>query len=343
MKISMLVSLMTAFSMMIGNAGELVEVHQDHTLDHITFGSCLKNPSGGAIMDQVAKLQPDLFVWLGDNIYVDTNDRTERFDKLYTKLGNNPYFKKLQSTCPNLAIWDDHDYGNNNRDRSYPLKSEAKKAFAKFWQIPGSSPIWKRDGIYRAHEYGPADKRVQIILLDGRWNLDKQNTTEKDSYLGAEQWAWLEKILMRPAKVRVICSGVQVVKINTMHNGWEMWGRHPVERTRLFELITRHKINGVVFISGDMHVAEIFCTTKTAYPFYDVTASGMDIAHPHSGKFLTKNADFKPVGPPLLDKNFGGIQIEWGANPNLTLELRNSEGKRFHSHSVPLSALQFKP
>ena len=52
--------------MMIGNAGELVEVHQDHTLDHITFGSCLKNPSGGAIMDQVAKLQPDLFVWLGD-------------------------------------------------------------------------------------------------------------------------------------------------------------------------------------------------------------------------------------------------------------------------------------
>lgn len=144
--------------MMIGNAGELVEVHQDHTLDHITFGSCLKNPSGGAIMDQVAKLQPDLFVWL-----------------------------------------------------------------------------------------------------------------------------------------------------------------------------------------GDMHVAEIFCTTKTAYPFYDVTASGMDIAHPHSGKFLTKNADFKPVGPPLLDKNFGGIQIEWGANPNLTLELRNSEGKRFHSHSVPLSALQFKP
>ena len=138
MKISMLVSLMTAFSIVIGNAGELVEVHQDHTLDHITFGSCLKNPSGGVIMDQVAKLQPDLFVWLGDNIYVDTNDRTERFDKLYTKLGNNPYFKKLQSTCPNLAIWDDHDYGNNNRDRSYPLKSEAKKAFAKFWQIPGS-------------------------------------------------------------------------------------------------------------------------------------------------------------------------------------------------------------
>ena len=209
---TLLIILIISFLAVIPLNGDekVVTVHEEMELKRIAFGSCLKNPKGAQILDTVVKFKPDLFVWLGDNIYVDTNNKTERFKQLYDTLGANPRFKKLRETCPNLAVWDDHDYGNNNVNKSYPLKDISKKAFAEFWQIPKDSQVWNHGGIYQAHEYGPQHKRVQVILLDGRWFLDPANKTKQDSYLGAEQWAWLEKVLSRPAKVRgylLWCSG----------------------------------------------------------------------------------------------------------------------------------------
>ena len=65
----------------------------------------------------VVDYKPDLFVWLGDNIYVDTYDKPERFEQLYGQLGANPRYQKLKAACPQLAVWDDHDYGLNDGDR----------------------------------------------------------------------------------------------------------------------------------------------------------------------------------------------------------------------------------
>ena len=309
------------------------------TLKRIAFGSCLKNPNGAAYLDKVVDYKPDLFIWLGDNIYVDTNDKPQRFGELYGQLGANPRFQKLRATCPQLAIWDDHDYGNDNVGRDYPLKEESKKAFCEFWQIPDSSPVWSRNGIYRAVEYGPADKRVQIILLDGRWNLNKRKPRQKDSYLGAEQWVWLEQVLKRPAKLRLIASGLQVVKLNAMGDQWEMWGHHPSERNRLFGLIESTKANGVVFISGDKHFAELYKTTDTTYPLYDLTASGLDQVYPHAGNARPNQTQ---VGKSLIKSfNFGGIVIDWD-KATLQLEILDGDGKAFLSHPLALRELQPK-
>jgi alkaline phosphatase D len=318
----------------------VVEVQTDHAVSRIAFGSCLRKPSGAEILDKITDYKPDLFVWLGDNIYVDTMDQSERFDELYGELDANPRMQKFRESCPQLAIWDDHDYGADNSGKSYPLKKESKQAFGKFWQVPASSSFWTREGIYRAVEYGGANQRVQVILLDGRWHLDQANPNAVDSYLGLAQWKWLEEVLKRPAKVRVICSGVQVIKINDNGRGWEMWDQHPTERQRLFDLIESTKGNGAVFISGDMHFGEIFKTTDTAYPFYDVTASGLDQVHPHEGK--TKPGPMQ-VGQSLTKSlNFGGLVIDWKKQA-LQLEILNGEGEVFLSHPVLLKDLQAKP
>ncbi|MDX1679829.1 MAG: alkaline phosphatase D family protein [Akkermansiaceae bacterium] len=316
---------------------QTVEVHPDRTLSRIAFGSCLKNPKGGDILDEVIKYQPDLFVWLGDNVYVDTWGQPERFDQLYGQLGANPRFRKLGEACPQLAIWDDHDYGHDNQDKTYPLKEQSKAAFGRFWKIPESSTFWSREGIYRAHEYGKPGKRVQVVLLDGRWHLDKANARQPDSYLGKAQWAWLEQVLKRPAELRLICSGVQVVKLNDNGAEWEMWGDHPGERKRLFELIERTKANGVIFLSGDMHFAEIYKTTDTGYSLYDITASGLDQAYPHAGKALPGP---QQVGKSLIrSTNFGGVVIDWPKR-TLKLELLDGEGGLFLSHPVALEELR---
>lgn len=318
---------------------QVVELKADHAVSRIAFGSCLRKPGGAEILDQIAAYKPDAFVWLGDNIYVDTKDKPEKFEELYGQLGANPRYQKFRELCPQLAVWDDHDYGADNSGKAYPLKKESKAAFGKFWQVPAKSDFWTREGIYRAMEYGAADQRVQVILLDGRWHLDQADPQAADSYLGKAQWAWLEQVLKRPAKVRVICSGVQVIKLNGNGKGWEMWGHHPTERQRLFDLVESTKAEGVVFISGDMHFGEIFKTTDTAYPFYDVTASGMDQVYAHAGK-TESGPGQEQVGQSLIKSlNFGGLVIDW-KKAVLQLEILNGAGELHHRHSVPLKELQ---
>ena len=315
----------------------IAEVQADQELSRIAFGSCLRKPSGAAILDKVVDYKPDLFVWLGDNIYVDTFDKPEKFEQLYGQLGANPRYQKLKQTCPQLAVWDDHDYGMDNHHKDYPLKDLSKVAFGKFWDVPATSAFWTREGIYRCVEYGKPGKKVQMILLDGRWFLDKQNMEAADSYLGKEQWAWLEEVLKRPADVRVICSGVQVIKLNANGINWEMWGHHPSEQKRLYDLIESTKANGAVFISGDMHFGEIYKTADTSYPLYDITASGMDQKHPNAGKAQPNQHQ---IGESLFKSlNFGGIVIDW-EKATLHLELLNGEGELHHRHSIPFKELQ---
>lgn len=331
--ITLFVFLATGYS---DNKDQKSWIKPDHVVHKIAFGSCLKNPKKGDILSKVVEYKPDLFIWLGDNIYVDTNTDKGKFNRQYTKLGSNPLFKKLNETCPNLATWDDHDYGNNNVDMRYPLKKTAKEEFGKFWKVPKDNQFWHQEGIYRFHEFGTKGKLVQVILLDGRWFRDSKNATKKDSYLGKKQWAWLETVLKRPADLRIICSGLQVLRINS--HKWEMVGQHPSERQALFDIVTRTKANGVVFISGDKHFSEIHRTTKTPYPLYDVTSSGLDTAWRTIGK-SQDTGDYEKVGESLRDYNFGSITIDW-SKTSVKLQIRNSEGKVHNEKEVDLELLK---
>lgn len=319
----------------------LVVLEADKPVTRIAFGSCLKDPKGGAILDRVQAFDPNVFIWLGDNVYIDTNDDLSLFKQRYDLLGSNPRFQKLRTHATTLAIWDDHDYGNNNVGMTYPLKQHSKEQFGSFWRVPDDEAFWTRDGIYRAYEYGQSGQRVQVILLDGRWFLDQKNLDKPGAYLGESQWRWLEEVLKRPAEVRLICSGVQVVRVNDEGRSWEMVGHHPGERQRLFDLVEKTQAQGVVFLSGDMHFAEIHRTTKTVYPLYDVTASGLDTVWSKLGKSRA-TGDYEQVGPGLLAENFGSIEIDWQGSPSIRLQVRDNKGEVFNEQHLELDQLQVR-
>jgi alkaline phosphatase D len=91
--------------------------------------------------------------------------------------------------------------------------------------------------------------------------------------LGAEQWLWLEAELAKPADLRLICSGSQ---FSIEYNGYEAWANFPYEQKRMLELIKKARANGVIFLTGDVHYAEISKLEEPGlYPIYDVTASGI--------------------------------------------------------------------
>ncbi|MDX2135689.1 MAG: alkaline phosphatase D family protein [Saprospiraceae bacterium] len=321
----------------------------------IAFGSCGHEDKPWPILDTALLYRPDMFIFLGDNIYGDTKDMSVLQAK-YRQLGEKPEFQRLRNQTRVLATWDDHDYGWNDSGRHYPFKAESKQIFLDFWGEPENSPRRQHEGIYTAYLFEYQGKILQVILLDNRtfrddllpcpnqkkkdrrffYDLDYQVHTSKDStLLGEAQWAWLEQELRKPADVRIIGTGTQ---FGISYNGYEAWANFPHEQERMYDLIRRTRANGVLFISGDVHYGEISrIEPEGLYPIYDVTASGIT----STWDFPTPN-DNRIEGP-IMDNHFGLISIDWQQkDPAVKMEIYDIRGNQRVEHGVRLSEISFK-
>lgn len=202
----------------------------------IAIGSCLRYTPGGDALGDIPSDDPDLMLWLGDNIYADSADMAV-MRSLYEALGANPRFQAIAATTEMMAVWDDHDMGGNNVNATWPHRDEARAEFVRFWGAGPDDPRADQSGVYSARTFGSGERTVQVILLDVRYNLDPWDYAGTDparQILGATQWAWLRERLAEPATVRIIGSGVQVVQDYDINAEWESWGDSPLERERLY-------------------------------------------------------------------------------------------------------------
>ena len=91
----------------------------------IAFGSCLSQDRPDPIWDAVLAMDPDLWIWLGDNIYGDSSDPEVLWAK-WSALYESPRYTALRETCPVLGTWDDHDYGKNDAGVEFAAKAESQ-------------------------------------------------------------------------------------------------------------------------------------------------------------------------------------------------------------------------
>lgn len=320
-------------------------VAAEEPLTRILFGSCIKQEKPIPILETVLSRNPELFLFLGDNVYADTDDMDE-MRKKYAKLGNVPAFQKLREDSQIMATWDDHDYGRNDAGAEYPMRAEAQKVFLEFWGRPDNPG---RAGVSDSKIFGPVGKRVQVILLDTRYFRGPLKTGERRtggkyyptedtsiSMLGEKQWLWLEKELRKPAEIRLIGSGIQIVPEAA---GQETWSNLPHERQRLFDVIAETKAEGVILLSGDRHWSEFSRVSENApYPLYDFTSSSLNQIHPRGTP--TENR-FRVSEKTYHKENFGEIEIDWaGEETSLTVSIRDLEGKVKIAERVLLTELR---
>ena len=307
------------------------------TLQRIAFGSCAEDGDSQAIWEPLAAAKPDLFLFIGDTVYADTEDM-EVMKSKYDLLAAEPGYQKLLATCPILATWDDHDYGVNDGDATYPKKAESAEIMLDFFDVPADSPRHQREGVYGAYRFGPEGRRVQVILLDTRYFksrpvADARSEEEKKrlniigryvgtdepaaTVLGEAQWKWLEEQLRQPADVRLLVSSIQVV---ADEKGIDSWGNFPRERERLYKLIETTGAQGVLLVTGDVHFSEISRTDDGPYPLYDFTSSGLT----HVSEPLAAAVNnFRVSDGVYVKPNFGVIDIDWEATPpTITLSTR---------------------
>ena len=319
----------------------------------ICFGSCCNQNKDQPILNTIVKQSPELFIYLGDNIYGDTKNMDVLKAK-YKQLGDKPEFQNLRKNTTVLSVWDDHDYGWNDAGKEYEFKEQSKEIFMEFWQVPSDSPRRKHKGIYGSHILTDKSKQhtLQVILLDTRTFRDplmKRDRSRKEfknayqpdpnpekTFLGDEQWKWLETELSKPADLRIVCSSIQ---FGHAYNGWESWTNFPAQQKKMYDLIRKTKANGIVFISGDVHWAEISKRQPEGlYPIYDITASGLteDWHNVEPNKFR--------VGKPFRNNHFGMIEIDWQKeSPSLDFKIIDVEGKVQIEHKVDsLDTLQLE-
>lgn len=339
-----------AFLYLVLVTQNIAQVTVPSLVHRIAFGSCNNQNAEQPMWETILQNNPDIFIFLGDNIYGDTEDMNILRQK-YSKQGENPGYKKLKAKVPVLAVWDDHDYGVNDGGKEYLKKEESKIIFLNFFGEPKNSDRWNHKGIYHSLYIGPEGKKLQIILLDNRTFRDKLCVGRKDTdclgeyipctdttktMLGDEQWKWLENELKKPADLRLICSSTQFL---VDFNGWEAWANMPHERQKFLNLIKNTKAENVFFISGDLHYAELSeLKEKELYPIFDLTSSGLTHGHNCAGE--NKNR----IQGAFMSPNFGWIDIDWTGKDgaSLTLEIRDVKNDVKLSKEIPLSDMTFK-
>lgn len=323
-------------------------------INKIAFGSCAEENKSQPILDLVVKHRPDLFVYLGDNIYGDTDDSAVLKAK-YDSLAAKPEFQRLRRAMPVLATWDDHDFGWNDAGKHYPLKETSRRLFLDFFNEPANSERRRHPGIYTSYIFEGKGKKLQLILLDNRtfrsdlrkyrgelsrqpeffYPLDYYPHEITDSVLlGETQWQWLEQELRKPADIRIIGSGSQ---FGISFNGYEAWANFPHEQKRFLELLKKTGAGGVLFITGDVHYGEISKLQYPGlYPVYDVTASGLT----STWHFATPNTN--RIEGPVMDNHFGMLTIDWEqADPSIKMEIRDIRDNQRVEHTIRLSEISF--
>jgi alkaline phosphatase D len=96
-------------------------------LQRIAFGSCAMQFKPQPIWDAIGKRAPDLFLFLGDNIYADYDGKNaftsteETLNREWRHLENEHHFSRFRKQVPIMATWDNHDYGKHDGGAEFEL------------------------------------------------------------------------------------------------------------------------------------------------------------------------------------------------------------------------------
>lgn len=329
-------------------------VRPETILEKIGVGSCLHQNRAQPIWETVFERNPDLMLMVGDNVYANERTLQEKYEMAFSREG----YKKLLRDYEVLATYDDHDFGNNDSDRTNPARKTAERLALDHFKVPDDDPRRSRDGVYGSYIYGPEGSRVQVILLDTRYFKDTwkigsakpapgygRYVPDEDpskTILGEAQWAWLEKALKEVADLRLVVSSFQVIP---NERGAENWGEFPVERSRLFDLIGSTGAKGVILLSGDVHFSELSVLQDFDYPLYEFTSSAMAHRHNTNDGGATPHSEaanrFRVPEFVYTADTAGEIQIDWrGKDTRITLRILGVENEVVAARDIMLNELQ---
>jgi alkaline phosphatase D len=279
---------------------------------------------GEEIFDSIAATAPDLMLWLGDNIYLREAEYTSRdaINRRYRFYRAHPAMQKLWTATQHVAIWDDHDFGPDNSDLSYPAAGWTREMFHRYWPLPFTPPS---DGLYGKVLQGDVD----IFMLDDRSYRDHPAYPSADKAMyGPKQMKWLKTALLYSrAPFKIVAGGSQFFNRASRS---ECWLRYEGECQDFLRFLEEARIPGVVFLSGDRHFTEHLSIKRAGlYPLNEFTISPLTSGPSSSYNDAERsNPDVVP-GSLLNERNFAILTVSGPrAQRSLAIEVRDTRGQK---------------
>lgn len=251
------------------------------------FASCARTGSTNAVFETILGQHPLFFMNIGDFHYLNIarNDRA-LFRAAYETVLHSSTQSDLYRHVPFVYIWDDHDFGPNDSDRTAPGREASRLTYQEY--VP-HYPLAAGRGnvpIYQAFTVG----RARFILTDLRSERDRaeRRDTQRKSMMGAPQKKWFKRELLNAnGKYPLIfwvstvpwigTKGVRIYpnpkpapkspplsspkgrdfrgRDERMRSETEdAWPGYATERRELADFIKTNHIRGLCILSGDAHM-----------------------------------------------------------------------------------------
>jgi alkaline phosphatase D len=291
----------------------------------VAYGSCPRYQLDREqeIWSTIYRFHPDLFFWVGDNIYGDTLD-PEILAEEWRRQRDVATLQPVIHSIPQLALWDDHDFGLNDYDRRHPGKAQALEVFERYWANPAYG-LPQTPGVFFEYRYGGVD----FFFIDCRYYRDpnKEPDHPGKTLLGKGQREWLQGALKRSdAPFKVIISGSGWSK--GKGPGGDSWASYLNERDALFDFIRDKEIKGVILLSGDTHRGELNAiprSEKGGYDFYDLVSSPLgQITNPWDP---SRKPEVRIRKVFSREENFGFLEFDLTEDPTMRFTLIGKSGR----------------
>jgi len=284
-----------------------------------------------SIFTVITEKSPDFMLWLGDNIYLREPDwgTLNGIINRYSAGRSVPELQPLLGSTHHYAIWDDHDYGPNNSDRSFRNKRESLDVFKLFWLNP-TYGTEDESGITTSFAWGDVD----FFLLDNRWFRSPNGRQTGDrTILGSAQLQWLiDGLSSSRAPFKIIAIGGQVLNPAAKY---ENMATYPDERAGLLDLIEKEKIKGVMFLTGDRHHTELTKLDRAgSYPLYDLTVSPLTATPSNIAGEEVNN--LRVDGTLVTVNNFALLKVTGAKGArSLLIQIHSAEGSLLWERTIP--------
>ncbi|MFM9972728.1 MAG: alkaline phosphatase D family protein [Burkholderiales bacterium] len=211
------------------------------------------------LFDQISARNPEFFLHLGDTIYADLrrnqfSPSVSHYRRKHASSRRDPHLQQFLLRHAAYAMWDDHET-DNNCHAGHAHIAEGRQVFREFWPSRGPAA----DGLYRQFSWAGVD----FYMLDTRSYRSPQTAAEgpEKTMLGPGQKQWfLDALAKSKSPFKFVITSVPF-----QGGGVDTWGSYRTERNEISALIRKNKIAGVVFLTGDYHLARDWTNPKAGF------------------------------------------------------------------------------
>ncbi|MFK7989372.1 MAG: alkaline phosphatase [Sandaracinaceae bacterium] len=284
--------------------------------------SCVRNGRDHATLERAGERDDlDLFLLLGDSTYNDGDRTLAEYRGSWAENMSTAGWRGTRAATSVLATWDDHEVDNNFDPETADL-ANPKRAF--FENLPLSRDTTDPDRIWRSARWG---RTVEVFVLDSRG----ERRPSVDEYLSRAQMDWLKTgLAASPCTFKLIMNSVPIADF-PFPSGGDRWEGYAAQRTEILTFIDDTPIDGVLWVSGDFHLACIGAVARSgpgASQTEILAGPGAQIGNP--GSFLLREPQFSWAS---ITNNYTTMELD-PTGPQIRVTWHDGSGDVIHAAEI---------